>query len=83
MKVQLTPSLVLTDEHSASRKGQPVLADQGTNGAYGPADMIEPYSSWGLKPCALHVARVYRWKRAQLIEDERAFVEKFIKGFPG
>jgi hypothetical protein len=83
MKVQLTESYVLSDEHCASGHGQAVLVDLGTNEAYRPGDMIEPYASWGLKPAAFYVARIYRWKRTQLTDDEQAFVEKFIEGFTG
>jgi hypothetical protein len=82
MKVQLTPSYILTTEHSASSYGQPVLVERDYDTAYGPADIFEPYSSWGLKSAALHVARVYKWRKQQLTPDECNFVECFIKGFP-
>ena len=83
MKVQLTLPYALTTEHSASSYNQPVLVDRGNDQAYGPADIFEPYVSWGLQPAALHVARVYKWRQAQLTKEECNFVECFIKGFTG
>ena len=80
MQVELTPSYILTTNHAASSYNQPVLVDRGTDEAYGPADFFEPYVSWGLKPAALHVARVYKWKQRQLSKDECTFVECFLKG---
>jgi hypothetical protein len=45
MKLQLTPSWALSDEHPASSYGQPVLVGKdGT--AHGTWDMIQVYPSW-------------------------------------
>jgi hypothetical protein len=40
--VLLTPSWVLTTNHSASSYGQPVLVDRSTGEAYWPGDMVAP-----------------------------------------
>ena len=82
MQVQLTPSYILTTDHSASSYGQPVLVDRGYDTAYGPGDIVELYSGWGLKPAALQVQRIFHWRQRQLSQDECTFVECFIKGFP-
>jgi len=46
MEVKLTPSYVLTDEHSKSRLHMPVLVNLRTNEAYKPSDLLEAYPAW-------------------------------------
>ncbi len=46
MKIQLTPSYELTNEHSASSYGRPVLVNRGSGEAYGPGDIVRAYPSW-------------------------------------
>ena len=44
MNIQLTPSLVLTDERAECRYGIPVLINKQDDAtAYGPADIIQAY----------------------------------------
>jgi len=74
--VQLTPSWILTDEHSASSYGQPVLVGMATGEAYGPGDIIRAYPSWSFAPASMAVERMT--KTTRLAEDEGFFVDRFI-----
>lgn len=47
MECILSPSWILTTEHSASNYGMPVLVNRGTGEGFGPGDIIVPYPSWG------------------------------------
>lgn len=47
MEVKLTPSYVLTDEHSKSRLRMPVLVNLRTNDSYNPSDLLEAYPHSG------------------------------------
>ncbi len=61
MIVELTQSWVLSDEHSASSYGQPVLVHRPTGDAFGPGDIVQPYPSWGrmlAKAAVLRMARI-------------------------
>jgi len=75
MKIQLTPSFELSNEHAASSYGQPVLLHRATNEAFGPGDILSPYPSWGLMPASKAVERMARTKK--LTYDEQQFVKKF------
>ena len=75
MIVQLTPSWSLTDEHSASSYGQPVLVQKDNPEAYGPADIVRCYPSWTFQPASLAVGRMGKLKRFS--EDEKAFIRRF------
>jgi hypothetical protein len=77
MKISLTPSFELTNEHSASSYGQLVLVNRDTGEAFGPADIIKPYPSWSYMPAAKAVERMAAKKK--LTDEERSFVERFIK----
>ena len=79
MKIQLTPSLVLTDERAESRYGIPVLinrADDTT--AYGPADIIDVYNK--VQPAA-HVVHRFA-KLAGLKGEEREAAANFLRQWP-
>jgi len=76
MKVTLLPSWELTTEHAASSHGQPVFVNRADNQAYGPADVLEPYPSWGWVTGAMAVKRMAA--RRKFTDDERAFVARFI-----
>ncbi len=47
MEIKLTPSYVLTDEHTKSRFKMPVLVNLRTNEAYNASDLLEAYPTWG------------------------------------
>ena len=76
MQIRLTPSLILTNEHSESDYGIPVLVRlQDDSTAYGPADMIDHE---GTQRAAHLVARYGK----QLKGKEREFVQLFLKQWP-
>lgn len=76
MEIQLTPSYILTNEHSASSYGQPVLVNRGSGAAYGPGDILQPYPSWGYIPATRAVERMTA--SCNLNEEQQAFVAKFV-----
>ena len=75
MQLILTQTWVLSDEHSASSYGKPVLVERDTGEAYGPRDILEPYPSWGVIPGRAAVQRMN--KRKPFTEDEQAFIDRF------
>ncbi len=75
MKIALTPSYVLTDEHSASSYGIPVLVHRQTEEAFGPADIVACYPSWGFMPAKEAVERLSRMTK--LTYDEQQAVDRF------
>jgi hypothetical protein len=77
MDVVLKPSWILTTDHPASSYGQPVLVNRGDRQAFGPADIVEPYPSWGLMPASLAVLRMA--KTAHLDAEGMGAVEKFCR----
>ena len=78
MQIILSPSWILTDEHSASSDGIPVLANRGTGEAYGPGDTVRAYPSQGLVPAARVVDRLLGGKKQELTEEEKVFVRAFF-----
>ncbi|MCX6922639.1 MAG: hypothetical protein NT154_05405 [Verrucomicrobia bacterium] len=77
MNIQLTPSLVLTDERAECRYGIPVLVNRQDDAtAYGPADIIQVYHQ--TQPAA-HV--VHRFAK-QLAGDEREAAANFLRQWP-
>lgn len=75
MKANLTGTWELTTEHSASSYGQPVLVNRTTGDAYGPADVVKAYPSWGYLPAAAAVERMM--KTAKLDAEGKAAAAKF------
>jgi hypothetical protein len=75
-KLTLKPSWELTTEHAASSYGQPVLVNRGSGEAYGPGDILRPYTSWGYITAAAAVERMTSIRN--LTDDERIFVERFV-----
>ncbi len=75
MAVLLSGRWELTTDHAASSYGAPVLVDRTSGDAYGPADIVEAYPSWGLLPAALAVQRLA--KTATLTADDLAVVGRF------
>jgi hypothetical protein len=75
MKVRFTPSWELTDERADSSDGQPVLVNRTTGKTFGAGDLLEPYAHWGLKPAAVHVARMSNMKK--LSSEDLEFVGRF------
>ncbi len=77
MKIQLTPSLILTDERAESRYGIPVLVNlQDDATAYGPADIIDVYHQ--AQPAA-HL--VHRFAK-RLTGEEREAAANFLRQWP-
>ena len=77
MKIQLSPSWVLTTDHSASSYNQPVLVNRADGEAYGPGDLIQAYDSWEILPASavvLRLAEAREWD-----EDEKEFVWSFLR----
>jgi len=70
MQIILSASWVLTDEHSASNKGMPVLANRGTGEAYGPVDTVRAYLSQELIIAARVVDRLLGGRKQELTEEE-------------
>jgi hypothetical protein len=75
MKVRLTTLWELTDELSDSFSGEFILVNRATGKAYGPEDIIEPYAFWGLKPAAVHVARMSNMKK--YTDEEMESIKRF------
>ena len=75
MRAQLTGTWELSTEHAASSYGQPVLVHRPTGDAYGPADVIKPYPSFGFMRAADAVVRLAR--TAHLDGEGAALVEAF------
>jgi hypothetical protein len=78
MQMILSQSWVLTDEHSASNEGTPVLVNRATGEAYGPADTVRAYPSHGLLPAARVVDRLIGGRNRELTEAEKPFVRAFF-----
>lgn len=75
MEVKLTPSYVLTDEHSRSRLHMPVLVNLRTNEAYNPSDLLEAYPGWGKLQARDVVKRMVNGKTFN--DKEKYFIERF------
>ena len=75
MKLSLTPSFELSNEHAASSCGAPVLVNRHTDEAYAPTDILAAYSMWGPVCAASAVLRMVHGK--ELTGDEREFVKRF------
>lgn len=75
MEVKLTPSYVLTDEHSKSRLRMPVLVNLLSNEAYNPSDLLEAYPAWGSMQARDVVKRMANGKSFN--DQERYFIERF------
>jgi len=75
MEVKLTPSYILTDEHSKSLLNMPVLVNMRTNEAYNPTDLLEAYPSWGNMQARDVVKRMVSWEKFN--DKEKYFIERF------
>jgi hypothetical protein len=81
MQIQLTPSLVLTDERAECRYGIPVLVQNDT--AYGPGDVFKAYASWGFQPAAHTVLRAFKTKQPCPFSDEEVeAVRNYLRQWP-
>ncbi len=80
MKVTLTRTWELSDEHAMSRAGQPVLVHRGTGAASGPGDPVEASPLWGVLPAARLVARMV--KTVRLNARDMTLVTRFIESLP-
>ncbi len=76
MEVVLKPSWILSDEHSASSYGKPVLVNRGTQEAYGPSDVLKAYPSWGYLPGSYVVRRMMG--TSDLSREVAVFCESFF-----
>lgn len=79
MKIILTDTWELNDEHSASSYGQPVLVNRKTGEAFGPGDMVRPHPSWGFLTAAAAAIRMAARRRKRLSDGEKEFVLRFSK----
>lgn len=77
MKVQITRACYLTDEHSASSHGLPVLVRGSV--AYGPRDVMEDYRG-GIITAAAYVER---WLSRPRTRAEREAGESFLSAWAG
>ena len=77
MIVKLAPSWILTDEHSSSSYGQPVLVRTATGEVHGPGDLAAAYDSWPLQPASHAVRRMARIN-SRLTAEELEFVGRFV-----
>jgi len=75
MEVKLTPSYVLTDEHSKSRLHMPLLVNVRTNEAHNPSDLLEAYPAWGKLQARDVVKRMVNGK--SFSDQEKYFIERF------
>ncbi len=75
MRVALTPSFELSNEHAASSDEAPVLVNRHTEETYGPTDILIAYSMWGPIGAASAVLRMVHGK--ELTGPEREFVKRF------
>jgi hypothetical protein len=77
MIVQLTPSWILTDEHSASSYGQPVLVNMSSGEAFGPGDLVQAYPSWDCTPAATAVQRMCK-DLGRFSDEQRDTILDFV-----
>ena len=84
MNIQLTPSLVLTDERAESRYGIPVLVNRQDDAtAYGPADVFQAYPSWGFQPAAHTVIRAFKCHQpCPFNAEEVDAIRNFLRQWP-
>jgi len=75
MEIKLTPSCVLTDEHTKSRFKMPVLVNLRTNEAYNASDLLEAYPLWGKMQARDVVKRMINGKTFN--DQEKYFIERF------
>ena len=76
MKLHLNDLWTLTDEHSASSHGKPVLIELETRKAHGPGDLIKLNPSGRAVPGYI-VARAMV-EGTTFPEDELEFIDQFI-----
>ena len=75
MEVKITPSYILTDKHSKSQFGVPVLVNMRTNEAYNLSDLLQAYPSWGSMQACDVVRSLVNEKR--FTDQEKFFIERF------
>ncbi len=78
MKVTLSRSWELSDEHPMSRDGRPVLVNRSTGGASGPGDLVDGTPFWGVMEATRLVAHLA--KSVRLNAAEKTLVDRFIEG---
>ena len=75
MKMNLNDSWVLTNEHSASSYGKPVLVELETGQAYGPRDILQVNPGGGFVPGYIAVKGMT--EGSVFTEEEQAFLDRF------
>jgi hypothetical protein len=75
MEVKITPSYIMTDEHSKSQFGVPVLVNMRTSEAYNPSELLQAYPSWGSMQARDVVRSLVNEKRFS--DKEKFFIERF------
>lgn len=81
MKLTLSPSFELTDDHASSSYGQPVLVNRRSGEAYGPADLLQAYSSslmQSASEAAARMASMTKWTY-----EEQKFIDRFTNSGKG
>jgi len=76
MKLHLTPSWILSDEHLASSYGKPVLVDQDTGEAYGPGDIVKILPGGSYVPGYIAVKAFTEGE--SFSAEELAFIDQFL-----
>jgi hypothetical protein len=76
MKLHLTPSWTLSDEHATSSYGKPVLVDRETGEAYGPGDIVQILPGGGYIPGYIAVRAFTEGE--SFSAEELAFIDLFL-----
>jgi len=79
VKVRLIKPFELTDEHPATKSGQPVLVDTAHGKAYGLDDRLPALFGHTWDPSQLVQFCMHRKGPMEFSEEERAFAEKLLK----
>ena len=78
MQIILSPEWMLTDEHTASNEGVPVLANRETGEAYGPEDRVLVYPSASWVTAVKAVDMLLGMGRREYTEEEKVFLRAFF-----
>ncbi len=70
MKISLTPSWELTNEHATSAYAVPVLVNRHDGRAYGPGEILSPYPGWITMTAASAVRRMKHGRTFTAGEEE-------------
>ena len=74
-EVTLSPFWILTMDHRTASDGRPVLINDFTGKAHGPADLIQVYPFWNWQPARDAVTRMA--SAGKFTKEEMDFINKF------